>query len=232
MCLANVLFSTRMGNGSWVHGTGRHALLLLVSLRVMGCTTTPGAPQEAETFGFLPSGTAIWAGGPWPAIQPSEDVDAVIDQLCPQIMKLPRATLQDYGQEYCGALYTVGDGRYYASHPSPLGSREPLGPQRRKACYPPRAVRDARGRATLIADFHSHPWAPSSMSPRDREARNQLWLIRIQFDTRCTIQKLVPHLDEDRPGELFVREGARWRRIGLILQDDKASGRVTALSDE
>jgi hypothetical protein len=176
-------------------GPAGTALVLLLG---MGCAVAPEVPGGQEDFGFLPSGTAIWARGPWSEIQPSEDVDAVIDQLCPRIMRLPRATLQDYGQEYCGALYTVGDGLYYASHPSPLGRREPPGPQRRKSCYPPREVRDARGKARPVADFHSHPWAPSGMSSRDREALNQLWLIR----------------------------------IGLILPEDKAAGRVTALSDE
>jgi hypothetical protein len=69
------------------------------------------------------------------------------------------------------------------------------------------------------------------MSDEDLSTKNQRWIIRVQFDTRCTIQKLVPHVDEDRPGELFVRQGRQWRLIGRIQSEDKGTGRVTAVDE-
>jgi len=68
------------------------------------------------------------------------------------------------------------------------------------------------------------------MSEPDRRAANQLWLIKIQFDSACHIQKLVPHLDDvDRPGELYARRGSQWVLIGLIQPKDKPFGFVTPI---
>lgn len=61
----------------------------------------------------------VWVRGPWPAIHPSRDIDDVIDQLCPAIMEMDGARAKDFGQEYCGAIYTLRDGMHYASFPSP-----------------------------------------------------------------------------------------------------------------
>jgi hypothetical protein len=159
-------------------------------------------------------------------------VDAVIDQLCPAVMGLPRATERDYGQEYCGLIYSLGDGLYYASEGSPLGETQLVGASKRKSCFSPRRVVDARGRSMPFADFHSHPWAPSPMSPKDLKASNQRWFIRIQFDTSCHVQKLVPYVGETRPGEVYEREGKRWRLVGLIKVEDKEIGRITAIESE
>lgn len=174
----------------------------------------------------------VWVGGPWAAVEPSNDVDAVIDQLCPAVMQLPRARERDYGQEYCGLIYSLGEGTYYASVASPLGETQLVGASKRKACFSPRRVVDGRGRTVPIADFHSHPWAPSPMSPKDRQGENQRWLIRIQFDTACHIQKLVPYVGEDRPGEIFAREDGRWRLVGYIKVEDKKTGRITTAEDD
>lgn len=57
---------------------------------------------------------------------------------------------RDYGQEYCGAIYSLGDGIYHASMPSPLGEPVPVGPSKRKKCIPPsrrRRLQRAGGRA-------------------------------------------------------------------------------------
>lgn len=110
---------------------------------------------------------AVWVSGPWEAIRPSSDVDEVIDQLCPAVTQLPRATARDYGQEYCGVLYRMPDGQYYASHASALGKTLALGPSRKKTCRIPIEVRDERGAADIRADFHSHPWNSSPMSPEE-----------------------------------------------------------------
>ncbi|WP_426750205.1 hypothetical protein [Myxococcus sp. Y35] len=169
--------------------------------------------------------------GPWEAVTPSSDVDEVIDQLCPAVMKLPRAMDRDYGQEYCGAIYSLGDGVYYASMPSPLSEPVPVGPSKKKTCIPPRYVADSRGRAVVLGDFHSHPWSPSSMSPTDRFAAMQIWSIRIQFDRACTITKLVPNLGSEQPGEVYLRQRKRWKLVGIIKHEDKALGFVTAVDD-
>ncbi|WP_426756316.1 hypothetical protein [Myxococcus sp. Y35] len=210
----------------------RGRCLLLASTCLVACSSAPWAPREAEHFGYAsPSNQRVWVRGPWNAVSPSEDIDQVIDQLCPAIMKLPGATDRDYGQEYCGALYTLGDGVYHASFPSPLGARRPVGPSKRKTCYAPLSVRDTRGRASVIADYHSHPWSPSPMSEEDRRAATQRYFIRIQFDARCIIHKLIPYANEPRPGELYVRENKRWRLVGHILPDDKATGRITTVTE-
>jgi hypothetical protein len=121
----------------------------------------------------------VWVGTrPWEAIQPSSDVDEVIDQLCPAIMRLPDAKDGDYGREYCGLM-------------------------------------------------------PSDMirSPQDKKSATQLYSLRIQFDTACNIQKLVPYLTENRPGELYERRGKHWKLIGLIKPEDKARGFITSVDD-
>ncbi|HEX8440837.1 hypothetical protein [Archangium sp.] len=69
------------------------------------------------------------------------------------------------------------------------------------------------------------------MSRQDRQAATQLWSIRIQFDTGCRVMKLVPHLYEDRPGEIYVRNGKSWKLIGLIKPEHKEDGIITALDD-
>ncbi|ATB34061.1 hypothetical protein MEBOL_007562 [Melittangium boletus DSM 14713] len=57
-------------------------------------------------------------------------------------------------------------------------------------------------------------------------------MIRIQFDTKCHIQKLVPHRYDDQPGELFERQGKAWKLIGIIKPEDKPYGFVTAVDGE
>ncbi|WP_140868534.1 hypothetical protein [Myxococcus xanthus] len=168
----------------------------------------------------------VWVRGPWEEIRPSQDVDEVIDQLCPAIMKLPRASAGAYGQEYCGVIYSV-NGVYYASYGSPLGKTILMYPETRKQCYSPRFVVDERGRTSIIADYHSHPWQPSPMSDRDLWSHSQRWLLRIQFDTACRVMKLIPYVGESRPGEVFAREGQRWKLVGYILPEDKPFGIVT-----
>lgn len=189
--------------------------------------------DDIANYGFIQGSRGnIWVRGPWPEISPSADVDEVIDQLCPAILKLPRARDRDYGQEYCGAIYSLGDGIYYASMPSPLAKLEPVGPSKYKSCKPPLEVRDARGRTSPLADFHSHPWAPSPMTRVDTSASTQVWHIRIQFDTACHIQKLIPYRYEPRPGEVYERLGTNWKLIGYIQPENKASGRITYVSQE
>ncbi len=65
----------------------------------------------------------------------------------------------------------------------------------------------------------------------DLLSATQVFSIRIQFDKACHIQKLVPYLKEDRPGELYERRGKSWKLIGLIKPENKASGRVTLVND-
>lgn len=210
-------------------------LVLLMGWGLLACASTPlpsgssAVEGPEQDYGFLEDGF-VWVRGPWTAIQPSTDIDEVIDQLCPAVMELPRATLKEYGQEYCGAIYTLGNGTYHASKPSPLGKREAVGPTQRKNCYPPRYVIDQRGRTVTRLDYHSHPWAGSRMSERDRQARTQVWPLRIQFDTRCTVQKLVPNLDSSLPGEVYERRDKAWVRIGIIKPEDKPFGYVTPIT--
>lgn len=198
---------------------------------LMGCASSTPVPSASGDF--WRTGNHVHVRGPWEAIQSSRNVDEVIDQLCPAIMKLPRAQDRDYGQEYCGAIYSLGEGTYYASMPSPLGEPVPPGPAKQKRCIPPRYVEDARGRPAVLGDFHSHPWSPSPMSPADRIAATQIWSIRIQFDRACTVMKLIPHLDSDeRPGEVYLRQEKRWKLVGIIRPEDKRYGLVTAVGDE
>ena len=163
----------------------------------------------------------------------SIDADEVIDQLCPAVMKLPLAREEDYGREYCGVIYSLGDGIYYASHPSFLGDTRAGRVSPLKTCYIPRSVRDARGQIVPLGDYHGHPWSPSPMtkSPRDRVSATQLYSLRIQFDTTCKLQKLIPYLTEERPGELYERRGKHWILIGFIKPGDKATGFITLVND-
>ena len=197
---------------------------------LLGCASKQGA---VETRDYWRTGNNVHVRGPWAAVTASRDVDQVIDQLCPAIMALPHARERDYGQEYCGAIYSLGEGTYYASTPSPLGEPVPVGPAKQKRCIPPRYVVDERGRPAVLADFHSHPWAPSPMAPADRIAATQLWSIRIQFDRACTSMKLIPYIGSDtRPGEVYVRREKAWRLVGIIRPEDKRYGLVTAVNDE
>ena len=198
---------------------------------MLGCANSLELASEPATYGR--ENGSVWVSGPWEAIQPSGDMDKVIDQLCPAIMKLPFAREEDYGREYCGVIYSLDDGIYYASHPSPLSRTHGGRVSPTKNCFVPRSVRDARGQSKPLADYHSHPWLGSSMdkSILDRLGARQLYAIRIQFDTACTLQKLVPYLTEERPGELYERRGKQWKLIGLIGPGDKATGRITPVTD-
>lgn len=191
------------------------------------CANTSYRYTGRDTY-FGGEGKAVWVRGPWPIIQSSPHVDDVVDQLCPAIMKLEGARDRDYGQEYCGVLYSLQDGRYYASYPSPIGEVQRVGPSKRKSCTSPRHVKDERGRTVGLGDFHSHPWTPSPMSEVDRQAENQRWLIRIQFDTDCHVMKLVPNIGSARPGEVYLRQGKTWKLIGIIKPENKQLGIVTA----
>lgn len=205
--------------------------LLMVAGGWLGCASSPTTSGEPANYGFKDG--QVWVRGPWEAITPSADPDEVIDQLCPAVMELPGARFGDYGREYCGLIYSLGDGTYYASHPSPLGDPRIGRVSREKSCYVPRQVEDARGHSETLADYHGHPWSPSSMlgSRSDLLGATQVFSIRIQFDKACLIQKLIPFLKEERPGELYERRGKSWKLIGLIKPENKASGRVTLVND-
>lgn len=198
----------------------------LVGLCLLGCASGPRAGQT-EDYGFLEDSEIVWVRGPWEDIRPSGNVDEVIDQLCPTVMALPRARLGEYGQEYCGVIYSFEDGLYYASMPSPLTRAALVGPSRRKSCFSPAVVKDSRGQLESLADFHSHPWPSSPLSEPDRRGRNQRYRVRIQFDTACRIQKLVPYVSEARPGEVYERQSGSWKLIGYIQPEDKDSGFIT-----
>jgi hypothetical protein len=68
-------------------------------------------------------------------------------------------------------------------------------------------------------------------SRADLLGATQVFSIRIQFDKARHIQKLIPYLKEDRPGELYERRGKSWKLIGLIKPENKASGRVTRVTE-
>ncbi|WP_163989832.1 hypothetical protein [Pyxidicoccus caerfyrddinensis] len=198
---------------------------------LVGCASSTPAASVPESY--WRTGDHVHVRGPWAAVTPSSNVDEVIDQLCPAIMKLPRSQDGEYGQEYCGAIYSLGDGTYYASMPSPLGEPVLVGPAKQKKCIPPRYVADERGRPAVLGDFHSHPWSPSQMSAGDRIAATQLWSIRIQFDRACTVMKLIPYVENDeRPGEFYLRKEKSWKLVGIIRPEDKRYGLVTAVGDE
>jgi hypothetical protein len=195
---------------------------------MFGCASGSRLAGGAEDYGFDGASGRVWVKGPWEKINASQDIDEVIDQLCPAVMALPRARSGEYGQEYCGVIYKLlGENRYYASMPSPLGSPELNTASRRKSCLVPTTVRDARGASRTDGDFHGHPWSPSGMSREDRMLGTQWYLFRLQFDSQCRIQKLVPHADGSRPGELYERQGKNWKLVGQILPEDKERGYVT-----
>lgn len=190
-------------------------------------------PREGIDYGIDAGTNQIWVRGPWEDIRPSKDVDEVIDQLCHAVMKLPLAQRGEYGQEYCGIIYKlVDDSTYYASTPSPMEKRGPSRRGKDKSCLTPKRVKDSRGTPRMEADFHGHPWSPSDMSQEDKMARRQWFMFRIQFDTRCRTQKLIPFIDTQRPGELYERQENTWRLIGHILPENKESGFVTPVTHQ
>ncbi len=207
---------------------------MLPSVLLLSCAAGDEYTRQGAGTLFGRQGNSVWVRGPWPEIQPSRDVDEVIDQLCPAIMKLPRATAGNYGHEYCGAIYSLGDGVYYASHGSPEGKTTGfVGAEKRKACIPPGTVMDARGRTVTLADYHSHPWSPSPMSVLDFQTKTQLWVIRIQFDSACTLMKYVPHKHVPRPGEVYVRRDKSWLMVGRLMTElDKELGIVTPVDED
>jgi hypothetical protein len=207
------------------------ASLLLTGWSLLGCASAPLPASDDAMATYGRAGGLVWVRGPWDVIKPSTDMDDVVDQLCPAVSALPGAQDRDYGREYCGVVYTLGDGTYYASFPSPLGPTVLVEPAKRKQCHVPYSVKDERGQATIQADYHSHPWGPSPMSDRDRRASTQIYFVRIQFDSRCQVMKLIPHLHEDIPGELFVRQGKDWKLVGHILPEDKTTGTVTSVEE-
>jgi hypothetical protein len=117
----------------------------LVGLCLLGCASGPRHAGAPEDYGFVEDSQIVWVRGPWEVIRPSEDVDEVIDQLCPAVMALPGARLGAYGQEYCGVIYSFEDGLYYASVPSTLKKAELVGPSNWKSCFSPAVVKDSRG---------------------------------------------------------------------------------------
>lgn len=137
-------------------------LLMLAGQAMLGCASGSSLAGESEDYGFEGRSNRVWVKGPWGEINASQDIDAVIDQLCPAIMTLPRSQSGHYGQEYCGVVYKLLDeNRYYASMPSPLAKPELNASSNRKSCLVPTTVRDSRGALRTDADFHSHPWSPS-----------------------------------------------------------------------
>jgi hypothetical protein len=211
-----------------------YAGLVLTCSWLLACASGPPTAGDPETYGRRDDGR-VWVRGPWEQIRPSKDVDEVIDQLCPVVMQLPRAQRGEYGQEYCGAIYSLGDGTYYASHPSPLSPQVVGSPEKKKMCRPPRFVNDSRGRPSILADYHSHPWPGSEkpdgrsfMSREDLLEDNQLWLIRIQFDTACHVLKYIPYMGEQRPGEVYERMDGRWKLVGIVKPENKPYGKMTS----
>lgn len=207
--------------------------LILAGQIVVGCAGGPRLASETEDYGFEGSSSnRVWVKGPWEKIKASQEIDEIIDQLCPAVMTLPRARSRYHGQEYCGVIYKLlNEDRYYASMPSPLGRPELNAASSRKSCLVPTTVMDSRGTSRTDADFHSHPWSPSGMSSGDKMRTTQWYLFRIQFDSGCHVQKLVPHADEDRPGELFERQGKGWKLVGYILPENKEFGYVTPVGE-
>jgi hypothetical protein len=203
--------------------------MLLMSLGLAGCVSQPETAGENAYYGVKDG--VVWVQGPWDAITPSENIDELIDQLCPAIVGLPAAAFREYGQEYCGLIYSLGDGTYYASHPSPLGRTELSFVNKRKQCFVPKLVFDSRGLPLPTADFHSHPWAGSEMSQQDRRNLTQVYSIRIQFDTECKVMKLIPYKNESRPGEVYSRVGKSWKLIALIKPEDKEEGIMTPIKE-
>ena len=159
---------------------------------------------------------------------PGTDIDEVVDQLCPAVMRLADARGHDDGVEYCGLLYVGADGRFYASVPSPLSPRAGRGRSSpHKACRVPKTVNDPTGVLTVEADFHSHPWPDSPLTAiNDTRAGVQRYSFRVQFDTTCHVLKFVPHLNEPVPGEVFERVGRSWHLLRVIPVSDKETGKI------
>jgi len=198
----------------------------LILLVMVGCASVT-APLVREGVDFGRGGRGVWVRGPWELIRPSAEVDEVIDQLCPAVMHLPDARGHDDGAEYCGLLYISADGRYYSSVPSRLSAKGQAGSSSTKTCVIPTEVRDRAGFQTIEADFHSHPWQGSSLTPGfDTATRYQRYSIRIQFDTTCHVLKLVLHVNEPVPGEIFERVGKTWQLLRAIPVWDKESGKI------
>src|SRR4051812_29078630 len=107
------------------------AVLLLMS-SLLSCASGPPPAGESAVANYGRENGRVWVRGPWDAITPSTNMDDVIDQLCPAVMALPGAGDGDYGREYCGVIYTLGDGIYYSSFPSPLGPTVLSGQSKRK----------------------------------------------------------------------------------------------------
>lgn len=207
-------------------------LILLACLILMACASNSYGLREGHDYGYMEDSRSVWVRGPWEVIRPSRDIDEVIDQLCPAIMRLPVARMGDFGQEYCGVIYPIEDGLYYASAPSPLKRVDLVGDSKHKSCFVPYAVRDFRSpRPRPAADFHSHPWSNSPMSNEDRRKGRQRYHMRIQFDANCRVQKLLPHVDENQPDEVHERRSGGWTLVGYILPEDKKSGMVTLVRD-
>ncbi|HVE84148.1 MAG TPA: hypothetical protein VND93_14925 [Myxococcales bacterium] len=200
-------------------------LLVLALAAGLGCASAGGL-RLREGVDYGTEQRAVWVRGPWELVTPSTDIDEVIDQLCPAVMRLSDARGHDDGVEYCGLLYEGTDSRFYASAASPLSPDPPVR-SRTKRCRMPVAVRDAGGVRTVEADFHSHPWPNSPMTPEaDTAARVQRYSIRVQFDTTCHVLKFVPHLNEPVPGELFERVGRTWRLLRVIPVWNKVDGAI------
>lgn len=87
-------------------------------------------------------------------------------------------------------------------------------------------VRDQRQPLAVLSDYHSHPWPDSPLSANDAALRSQRWSIRIQFDTRCHVYKLVPHVGDSVPGEVYERVAKTWRLVSIIRVEDKPAGLV------
>jgi hypothetical protein len=207
------------------------AVLLLMS-SLLSCASGPLPAGDSAVTNYGRENGRVWVRGPWDAITPSTNMDDVIDQLCPAVMALPGARDGDYGREYCGVIYTLGDGIYYSSFPSPLGPTVLNGHSKRKQCHAPALVKDPRGNPDPEADYHNHPWPGSRLSEQDQQSSRQYLQFRIQFDTRCTIQKLVPNLGSSRPGEVYERRGKSWVLIGIIKPEDKPYGYLTPIGNQ
>ena len=207
----------------------RILLVLLLLACASGSQAVKDVDMEGVDYGF--EGTSkkkmVWVRGPWEKIKPSRDIDDVIDQLCPAVMDLPGARDGDYGREYCGVIYKLlSEDQYYASKPSSLMDPTLDPANKHKTCLTPTIVKDSRGVLERKGDYHGHPWA-SSMSSKDRLRVKQWYMFRIQFDTLCRVQKLIAYVDDNRPGELYERQGKSWKLIGYILPEDKDRGYVT-----
>jgi hypothetical protein len=60
-----------------------------------------------------------------------------------------------------------------------------------------------------------------------RSARHVTRLRRKKFPRGS----LAPNKNSSLPGELYERQGKRWRLIGRILPEDKSTGRITAVDE-